>query len=128
MFSKGSKEDQSAKPNDNPNPKVSDFTIPNQKINNPNPQKMPSSPLTTNQVELEQPQLVKLVEKISGILSPYFIVIVGLYLYDNNFLFGSLLILIGILSLLKVSYQDILGWIEQIKSFFTDNNKNNPLQ
>lgn len=63
--------------------------------------------------EIDSPPLVKLVEKISGILSPYFIVIVGLYLYDNNFLFGSILILIGVLSLLKISYEDVLAWIEK---------------
>ncbi|WP_241212789.1 hypothetical protein VKI22_05645 [Cyanobacterium aponinum UTEX 3221] len=68
--------------------------------------------------EIDSPPLVKLVEKISGILSPYFIVIVGLYLYDNNFLFGSILILIGVLSLLKISYEDVLAWIEKIKGMF----------
>ena len=73
--------------------------------------------------EIEPQPAVKLVEKISGILSPYFIVIVGLYLYDNNFLFGSILILLGILSLLKISYEDILQWIEKIKSLFNQDNK-----
>lgn len=68
--------------------------------------------------EIDSPPLVKLVEKISGILSPYFIVIVGLYLYDNNFLFGSILILIGVLSLLKISYEDVLAWAEKIKGMF----------
>ncbi|WP_241537542.1 hypothetical protein WEU38_00310 [Cyanobacterium aponinum AL20118] len=68
--------------------------------------------------EIDSPPLVKLVEKISGILSPYFIVIVGLYLYDNNFLFGSILILIGVLSLLKISYEDVLAWVEKIKGIF----------
>lgn len=68
--------------------------------------------------EVDSPPVVKLVEKISGILSPYFIVIVGLYLYDNNFLFGSILILIGTLSLLKISYEDIWQWIEKIKGMF----------
>ncbi|PHV63990.1 hypothetical protein CSQ80_02495 [Cyanobacterium aponinum IPPAS B-1201] len=67
---------------------------------------------------MDSPPLVKLVEKISGILSPYFIVIVGLYLYDNNFLFGSILILIGVLSLLKISYEDVLAWVEKIKGIF----------
>jgi len=68
--------------------------------------------------EIDSPPLVKLVEKISGILSPYFIVIVGLYLCDNNFLFGSILILIGVLSLLKISYEDVLAWVEKIKGMF----------
>ncbi len=68
--------------------------------------------------EVDSPLVVKLVEKISGILSPYFIVIVGLYLYDDNFLFGSILILIGTLSLLKISYEDIGQWVEKIKGVF----------
>jgi hypothetical protein len=76
----------------------------------------------TTELPIEQQSTVKLVEKISGILSPYFIVIVGLYLYDNNFLFGSILILVGILSLLKVSYEDIWEWIEKIKSLFSQDN------
>jgi hypothetical protein len=69
----------------------------------------------------QPPELVKLVEKISGIVSPYFIVIVGLYLYENNFLLGSILIVVGILSLFKVSYEDVWGWIQKIKGFFDKN-------
>lgn len=75
----------------------------------------------TEELPEEQSSIVKLVEKISGILSPYFIVVVGLFLYENNFFFGTILIIIGIFSLLKVSYEDILEWIIQIKSFFSDN-------
>ena len=72
--------------------------------------------------EEEQPAAVKLVEKISGILSPYFIVIVGLYLYDDNFFFGGILILIGILSLLKISYKDIWQGIDKVKNLLTQDN------
>ena len=74
------------------------------------------------EVEEEQSATVKLVEKISGILSPYFIVIVGLYLYDDNFLFGAVLILTGILSLLKISYKDIWRGIDKIKNLLTQDN------
>ncbi|OKH25273.1 hypothetical protein NIES593_05845 [Hydrococcus rivularis NIES-593] len=66
----------------------------------------------------ESSELVNTVEKISRIISPYFIVIVGLVLYDNNFLIGTTLIAIGILSLLKVSCQDIIDVIEDIKNIF----------
>ena len=115
MFSKGNKENQETKTSNNP--KVDDFMMPSsQKIEN-KPAINPLSP-PKNQTDIEQSQLVKLVEKISGILSPYFIVIVGLYLYDNNFFFGSILILIGMLSLLKISYEDIWQGIEKIKDFF----------
>jgi hypothetical protein len=78
--------------------------------------------LEVEEVEEEQPVTVKLVEKISGILSPYFIVIVGLYLYDDNFLFGGVLILTGILSLLKISYQDIGRGINKLKNLLTQDN------
>ncbi|MGL5033122.1 MAG: hypothetical protein ACRC6M_04895 [Microcystaceae cyanobacterium] len=67
------------------------------------------------------PEIVNLVEKISGILSPYFIVLVGLFLYDSNVLIGTILIFIGIFSLLKLSWQDIQGIIEKIKNFFATN-------
>lgn len=122
MFSKGNKGNQETKTQNNP--QVDDLIIPNPKINESKPPLKPPS-LSQNESEIDQPQLVKLVEKISGILSPYFIVIVGLYLYDNNFFFGSILILIGILSLLKISYEDIWHWIEQIKGIFTDKDNNN---
>lgn len=104
MFSKNNPEKQV-----NP-PQVEDLII------NNNPESL------TSELPQEQQSIVKLIEKISGILSPYFIVIVGLYLYDNNFLFGSILILVGILSLLKISYEDIWEAIEKIKSLFNQNN------
>lgn len=63
------------------------------------------------------PEVVNVVDKISGILSPYFIVIVGLYLYKTNFLIGFTLITIGICSLLKISLKDVGRWIEGILSF-----------
>ena len=76
------------------------------------------------QLEEEQPLAVKLVERISAILSPYFIVIVGLYLSDDNFFFGGILIVIGILSLLKISYQDISKAINKIKNLLTQDSDN----
>jgi hypothetical protein len=71
----------------------------------------------SNIEELEQPEVVNIVEKISRILSPYFIVIVGLSLYQNNFLIGTILILVGIFSLLKISSQDIGKFLEWVKNF-----------
>jgi hypothetical protein len=58
------------------------------------------------------------VEKISTIFSPYFLVIVGLTLYENNFLIGTLLIILGILSLLKVSYRDVGEFLQWLKKLF----------
>ena len=65
-----------------------------------------------------QSEFVNVVEKISGILSPYFIVLVGLFLYDNNFFIGTLLVFIGIFSLLKLSWKDIKILLDQVQKFF----------
>ena len=66
--------------------------------------------------------VVPLVEKVSSILSPYFIVLVGLFLYDRNALIGFILVAVGVLSLLKVSWQDLQKMIERVKTFFTSPN------
>ena len=57
------------------------------------------------------------VEKISRIASPYFIAIVGLSLYEENFFLGTILISVGILSLLKVSAKDVAVFLEWLKDF-----------
>ena len=62
-------------------------------------------------------ELVSTVERISRIVSPYFIAIVGLSLYEKNFLIGTILILVGILSLLKVSTRDVGNFLEWLKNF-----------
>ena len=66
---------------------------------------------------VESNELVSTVEKISRIVSPYFVAIVGLSLYENNFLIGTILILVGILSLLRVSTQDVGNFLEWLKNF-----------
>ena len=67
----------------------------------------------------ENPEVVTIVEKISGIVSPYFIVVVGLVLSDDNFFLGLILIAVGILSLLKVSLTDIIEFFIDIKDGLT---------
>ncbi len=67
--------------------------------------------------EVVNSELVNTVEKISRIVSPYFIVVVGLSLYDDNFLIGGILILVGILSLFKVSPQDVTNAFNSVKNF-----------
>ena len=62
-------------------------------------------------------ELVNTVEKISHIVSPYFVVIVGLALCENNFVIGTILILVGILYLLKVSIKDLANFLEWLKNF-----------
>ncbi len=72
------------------------------------------------EVAAEIPPVVNMVEKISSILSPYFIVIVGLFLYEDNFLIGTGLITVGILGLLKISLQDVIRWIDSIKKILNN--------
>ena len=67
----------------------------------------------------ENPEIVTIVEKVSGIVSPYFIVVVGLILSDDNFFLGLILIAVGILSLLKISLMDIVGFFLEIKEGLT---------
>lgn len=75
----------------------------------------PAKPIA--QAAEEKSELVKNVEKISNIISPYFIVLVGLLLSDDNFLIGIFLIAVGLLSLLKVSWQDLTKfWAESKKA------------
>lgn len=82
----------------------------------PNPP-VPQDPLLQTKEIAEERELVSTVEKISRIVSPYFIAIVGLALYEDNFLIGTILILVGILSLLKVSTQDVGNFLEWLKNF-----------
>jgi hypothetical protein len=72
--------------------------------------------LQTSEI-IEDRELVSTVEKISRIVSPYFIAIVGLALYEDNFLIGTILIVVGILSLLKVSTNDVGNFLEWLKNF-----------
>ncbi|MCS6942217.1 MAG: hypothetical protein NZ901_05160 [Geminocystis sp.] len=82
-------------------------------------------PLTDNQERIlaeqipakDSQEIIKVAEKLSSIISPYFIVIVGLYLFDDNFFLGAILILIGIFSLLNISWQDIYNWLEKVREF-----------
>jgi hypothetical protein len=73
--------------------------------------------LQTKTEVVETNELVLTVEKISRIVSPYFVVVVGLALYDNNFLIGTILITVGILSLLKVSTKDVGNFLDWLKGF-----------
>jgi hypothetical protein len=75
----------------------------------------PQKAALSRQTDSEKSELVNTVERISRIVSPYFIVLVGLFLYEDNFLMGTVLIAIGILSLLKVSWQDITAVFDRLK-------------
>ncbi len=77
----------------------------------------PQDTLLQTEEIAEDKELVSTVERISRIVSPYFIAIVGLALYDNNFLIGTILIIVGILSLLKVSTNDVGNFLEWLKKF-----------
>ena len=85
--------------------------------NLPFPESSPETS-TSEGSEVVNSELVNTVEKISRIVSPYFIVVVGLSLYDDNFLIGGILILVGILSLFKVSLKDLTNAFNSVKNFF----------
>ena len=112
MFGKGPKENQPAEKFE-----IQDVKIPPESNK---PAKSPPTIIIEDEEEEDKPQIVILVEKISGILSPYFIVLVGLYLYKNNFLLGTILITVGIFSLLKISGRDInkfFDWLKQVLGY-----------
>ena len=77
----------------------------------------PQDTLLQTEEITEDKELVSTVERISRIVSPYFIAIVGLALYENNFLIGTILIVVGLLSLLKVSTNDVGNFLEWLKNF-----------
>lgn len=77
----------------------------------------PQDTLLQTEEIVEDKELVSTVERVSRIVSPYFIAIVGLALYENNFLIGTVLIIVGILSLLKVSTNDVGNFLEWLKNF-----------
>ena len=77
----------------------------------------PQDTLLQTEEIIEDQELVSTVERISRIASPYFIAIVGLALYKENFLIGTILIVVGILSLLKVSTKDVGSFLEWLKNF-----------
>ena len=84
------------------------FNFPNVNLQSDRPGEVyQESQDTVLQSEPEKSELVLNFEKISRIISPYFIVLIGVALYDRNFLIGLILIVTGILYLLKVSTKDI---------------------
>lgn len=87
------------------------------KLSPPSNLTSPQDTLLQTEEIVEDQELVSTVEKISRIVSPYFIAIVGLALYKENFLIGTILIVVGILSLLKVSTKDVGNFLEWLKNF-----------
>ena len=77
----------------------------------------PQDTLLQTEEIIEDKELVSTVERISRIVSPYFIAIVGLALYESNFLLGTIFILVGVLSLLKVTTSDVASFLEWLKNF-----------
>ena len=110
MFGKSPREPQKPTVSDLKDIKLSPPTIPTNSNSTP-PQD------TLLQTSVEDQELVSTVERISRIVSPYFIAIVGLALYESNFLLGTIFILVGILSLLKVSTRDVANFLEWLKNF-----------
>ncbi len=73
----------------------------------------------------ENSDLVITVEKISKIISPYFVALLGLYLYRDNGLFGTILITIGMITLLKISSQDVISFVVRVRNILGLNEKTN---
>ena len=109
MFGKSPREPQKPTMSDLQDIKLSPPTTTN--LNSPQ-----NTVLQTEEIDTDN-ELVSTVERISRIVSPYFVAIVGLALYEKNFLIGTILILVGILSLLKVSTQDVANFLEWLKNF-----------
>jgi len=117
MFGKSPREPQKPTKSDLKDIKLSPPTIPT----------IPTIPTATNittpqdtllqSADIEDQELVSTVERISRIVSPYFIAIIGLALYESNFLLGTIFILVGVLSLLKVSTNDVANFLEWLKNF-----------
>ena len=105
------------KPPQDPNPPQKPAGVPEMEFLSQTPKPPGNLPGNKSAVEAaeEKSELVRNVEKISHIISPYFIVLVGLLLSDDNFLIGTFLIAVGILSLLKVSWQDLTKFGAEIK-------------
>ncbi|MDJ0579409.1 hypothetical protein [Crocosphaera sp.] len=118
MFGRQPKEDQSPE-----NMEIPDIMFPSESELEETAEDDTELSKITNRKQLsvttENPEIVTIVEKISGIVSPYFIVVVGLILSDDNFLLGILLIAIGILSLLRISLTDIVEFFLDIKEGLT---------
>ncbi len=121
MFGKSTRE--TPKPQDTPS--VPDLKLPENLVLDSQPQAkslaaQPSPQAVAEPATVEtaeSTELVTTVEKISRIVSPYFIAIVGLSLYGDNFFLGTILISVGILSLLKVSAKDVAAFLEWLKDF-----------
>ncbi len=118
MFGKSSRETPKSEiptvPDVQPSSNLNVDTGFSQNLSSPKSSPETSTPETSQVVNSE---LVNTVEKISRIVSPYFIVVVGLSLYDNNFLIGGILIVVGILSLFKVSLKDVTNAFNSVKNF-----------
>ncbi len=110
MFGKSPREPQKPTMSDLQDIKLTPPTV----VNSTSPQ---DTLLQTEAEMVESNELVSSVEKISRIVSPYFVAIVGLALYKENFLIGTILILVGILSLLKVTTKDVGNFLDWLKNF-----------
>jgi hypothetical protein len=121
MFGKPARET----PKPETTPAIPELKLPENLVLDSNSQEAKSLAKTTqdslkvakSKMETENSELVNNVEKISRVVSPYFIAIAGLSLYKDNFFLGTVLIGVGILSLLKVSAKDVALFLEWLKNF-----------
>lgn len=113
-------------------PEIPDLKLPenfalDNKVKPPNPLTATTPNVVTVPEKTEVSEIdsesVSNIEKISRIVSPYFIAVVGLSLYEENFFLGTILISVGILSLLKVTAKDVAVFLEWFKEFLGFSNE-----
>lgn len=64
----------------------------------------------------KQLQTVIIIEKISSVFAPYFLIIVGLDIYDRTWFLSMIFLSIGTISLLKITKEKVdnfLTWLKQ---------------
>ena len=90
-------------------------TIPDVTVTSETSSRNAEENIFVNDRNLNNSELVQKFEGISTIIAPYFILVVGLLLMDKIFFLGLFLLVLGMFSLLKISIQDIIIWIDNIK-------------
>ena len=84
----------------------------------------PASPLMSYS-PLRNFDRIFLIERVSQVIAPYFITVVGLLLYKENFLLGTILLVIGVIVLFKITFTKIAVFVESVKSVFQSNDQVN---
>ncbi|MGF1479517.1 MAG: hypothetical protein ACFB4I_08505 [Cyanophyceae cyanobacterium] len=75
----------------------------------------------SSQPNLRNFEIVYICERISQIVAPYFVMTVGVLMYNKNFLLGTVLVVIGLLVMFKITWEKLMVFVnELLKSFGAD--------